>query len=98
MKKLGKQGKINIKARKKIAEICEGNNWNTCLLFFPGCLSEASAPAHRHERAWYKGKPEQLLWDLLQWIPACQNCHDMLDKNKKKRELIFITLRGEENL
>lgn len=96
MKKIGKIGKNNIKARKEISRICEELGWETCEIMLPGCMRTFGvAPAHRHKRIWYKGD-----WVLLanpkQWIIGCQNCHDKIEDNKKLTEEVFMRLRGKE--
>lgn len=83
-------------SRKKIAEICEENNWTQCQIKLEGCMGDAHAPAHRHKRRWYYGKPEELLWDVGQWLPSCQACHHQIEYDKELTEQVFMRLRGEE--
>lgn len=79
LKKVGKVGKANIEARKRIAEIAEEKGLTYCEIKFDGCLRNAFlAPAHRHTRGWYKGNVE-LLSDFKEWLVACQHCHSILD-------------------
>jgi len=97
MKKIGKIGKINIEARKKIAEIAEDMNINYCELNFKGCMRTFGvAPAHKYPREWYRSKPE-LLSDYHQWIIGCQYCHQILDDRSKtteeEKDEIFNQLR-----
>jgi hypothetical protein len=88
---------LNKIARQHIADICERNGWVACRLGFAGCWREAHAPAHRHERNWYKGKPPELLWAVAQWVPACTPCHQVLDHkmSKAEREALFVSMKGE---
>jgi hypothetical protein len=87
---------LNYIARNHIANISEANDWRWCFLKFERCWNEASEPAHRHERNWYKGKAPELLWAVEQWVPACRHCHHILDHEMSKaaREELFIKLRG----
>lgn len=84
--------------RDKIAKICKDNNLTRCMLKLPGCMGEAHAPAHRHERNWYRGKDSDLLSAPDQWVEACQSCHDFIDKkiSKQKREDIFANLLNKK--
>jgi len=96
IKRIGKIGKVNIEARKRIAEISEEKNLVWCELAFGGCfVSFALAPAHRHKRAWYKGDVE-LLSDYKQWVCACQFCHDKIEFDVDLTEEMFLKLRGQE--
>lgn len=80
---------INKKARIKIAEISEKYNLTRCAIGLKGCSGEANHPAHRHKRKWYYDKPEELLWDINEWIPACINCHMKIEKDKELTEKVF---------
>lgn len=80
---------INKKARKKIAEIAEKNDWTRCMIRLPKCMGEAHAPAHRHKRRWYYGKDDELLWDIKEWIPACTGCHMKIEYDKELTERVF---------
>ncbi len=90
-----KPASIRQKARNKIAEICEKNNWTQCVLKLLDCMGEAHAPAHRHKRGWYKGR-EKLLHDIKQWVPACQSCHNRIENNKALTKRLFLIIRGKE--
>mgnify|MGYP001321700430 CR=1 FL=1 len=73
-------------------EAC-GNNWPLSV-------------AHRHERWWYKNRPE-LLTDISQVITLCTGnsyitrgmggCHTWYDTNKEARERLFMKKRGNEH-
>ena len=93
IKKVGKVGKANQQARKRIAEVAEEHGLNYCEIKLPGCTgSWPLAPAHREKRAWYKGDIE-LLSDYNEWVSACVVCHDQIEHNKKLTEEIFERLR-----
>lgn len=94
MKQIGKIGKANIKARKKIAEIAEELNLNYCEARLEGCMGTFGiAPAHKHKRVFYKGDWEKLS-DYKEWIVACQHCHEMMEKNRELTEKVFRRLRS----
>lgn len=96
MKKVGKVGRANSAARKKIAQIAEKLDMKKCELSLVDCtVSWPLAPAHRHKRAWYKGDAK-LLADPKQWVCACQGCHDEIEFDPVLTEEIFIRLRGPE--
>lgn len=88
--------KINAKANREIKKICQKNDWRFCQINLDGCAGEAHAPAHRHKRVWYYDKPDYLLWDVGQWLPACQNCHVKIESDKELTEKIFFEKRGDE--
>lgn len=93
---MGKRTPINKKARIEIAKICEQNDWHLCRAMLDGCMGEAYAPAHRHKRVWYYDKPEELLWDVKQWIEICPNCDHKTEYNRDLLEEIFLRERGGE--
>lgn len=97
---MGKVGRANRFAREKIAEISEENGLDYCeVQISPACYGEAHAPAHRHERVWYRKSPD-LLWDIRQWLACCTNCHTALDDRslttEEESEAIFLRIRGPE--
>lgn len=83
------RGKVNAKARRKIAEISKKNDWTRCFIKLSGCTYEANAPAHRHKRRWYYDKPDELLWDVSEWMPACISCHQKIENDKELTEKVF---------
>jgi len=93
MKKIGKVGKANIEARKRIAEISEEFGLSYCEVRLQGCLGTFGlAPAHRHKRIWYKGDVDKLS-DYGEWVCACAECHDKMETNKKLTDEVFKRLR-----
>ena len=93
MKKIGKVGQNNIKARKIIAEICEARGIERCEI----CSGTFGlAPAHRHPREWYRKNPDGLS-DYDQWLALCVECHERMDNRSKtterQKEDIFNRLR-----
>ena len=97
MKQVGKIGRINARERAKIAEICERENLVVCLFQLEDCMNDAHAPAHRHDRVWYRPNPS-LLSNIKQWIEACQNCHSIVDNemSTEEKEELFQLIRGDE--
>lgn len=98
MRKIGKRGKINQKARDKIAEICEYTGLEYCEAKLDGCMQQAHGPAHRHGRVWYYDKPDDWLWNIAQWIASCQKCHMTIDQKMSKEECeeFFVKMRGKD--
>lgn len=93
MKRVGKIGRINQEARKKIALYCAEHSLSHCELLFPGCMGTFGvAPAHKEKREWYRTRPE-LLYDRSHFKIACQFCHEILDNRakttKKQSDEIF---------
>lgn len=98
IRKIGKIGKANILANKKIKEILQGSEIGNCELQLEGCMQTWPLQvAHRHKRAWYKGDGEKLS-RYSQWVIACQVCHDRIEHDKDLTEQMFEKLRGHEDL
>ena len=96
MKQIGKIGKINIEANKKLKEIYEDKDIRYCELRLEGCtISSFLTFAHRHKREWYRSKPE-LLSDFNQTLLACQNCHNKIEDSRELTEEKFNQLREQE--
>ena len=89
--KLGKQGKINQEANRKLKILFESKGIRFCEL----CGSDNFLSyAHRHKRIFYYKTPE-LLWDFNQVLLLCTlPCHQLLEKDKKLTEETFNRLRG----
>ena len=97
MRKIGKQGKINMKANKKIAELWEYHQINYCEARLVGCLGNWPLQnAHRKRRNEYYNEPEKL-WDFNEVLRLCQNCHQEIDKRNPQSialtEELFDRLR-----
>lgn len=93
LNKIGKTGKANIEARKRIAAIAEEKGLNQCEIHLFGCLYRfALAPAHKHKRSWYKGDVEKLS-DYTEWVAACQNCHNLIENDSQLTAQVFANLR-----
>ena len=93
LNKIGRTGRANIEARKRIAEIAEEKGLNHCELRFSGCTgSWPLAPAHKNKRNYYQGDVEKLS-DFKQWVVACTSCHDRIENNKELTKIVFEKLR-----
>lgn len=103
LKKIGRYGRINIRANKKIKEMFLKKGIDRCeacpVLHKLGHLNwqclQASSNAHRHSRIEYR-KNLNKLYDYKQVIRACIPSHKFMDENKEVREQVFLVLRGEE--
>jgi len=91
MKQIGKVGKRNIEANKKLKKIffekrilrCEKCNSNFFLTF-----------AHKHKRDWYKKEDRQkLLYDFNEVLLLCVNCHEEIEVSREKTNKLFKQLR-----
>lgn len=102
MNRVGKVGRANLAANKKIRVIAEKDGLDYCeigRLNMPElkgteCLGSFTlASAHRHKRAWYKGDAE-LLADKDQWVKACVNCHNGIEFDADLTDEVFNRLRN----
>jgi hypothetical protein len=85
----------NKQARRYIAQISEKHNITSCEIRLNGCLNTFGiAPAHRHKRRWYLDKPDFYLWNLNQWVAACQYCHNKIEHDSDLTKEVFNRLRG----
>jgi len=99
MRKVGKVGKANIAANRRLKEIL---NAVTCEIgelgwpLFTECLGGMFLQnVHRHKRSWYKGDAERLS-EYVQVVRGCTNCHEFLEHKAQLTETVFIKLRGKE--
>jgi hypothetical protein len=95
MKKIGKIGKINIDANRKLKQLFQDKGINYCEVDIPHDCNSWLTFAHRHKRSWYRGNSD-LLSDFNQVILSCLTVHMILEQNSKLTEEVFIKLRGEE--
>lgn len=95
LRKIGKIGRINLEANKRLNALYEDSEIRNCELKLAGCENYPLNFCHRHERNWYKGDVE-LLSSMKQTVIGCQCCHDKIDRDKKLREEKFLILRGAE--
>ena len=93
MKKIGRIGKINLKANRILkqkymeAGICQ------CEIRLPECMRDfALSFAHKHKRIWYKANLE-LLSSMKETLLACASCHAKIENDKELTEELFKKLR-----
>ncbi len=97
LNRIGRQGKLNLRANRRIAEMWQEKKIFWCEIELEGCLQTWTLQnCHRHKRLWYKHN-QKLLYDYKQVIKGCQNCHNKIENNKELTELTFQELRGKEN-
>ena len=97
--KIGKQGRINLKANQNLKELWEKMGIERCeAVISEKCSGKwGLTNAHRHKRWEYIRFPNKLS-DYNQVIRACLTCHQLLEVDKELTEVVFIRLRGEDNL
>jgi ABC-type transporter Mla MlaB component len=95
IKKIGKIGRLNIKALRELTKVWETKSIQYCEVMILHECSWDLTNCHRHKRVWYRGKPE-LLWDFNQVIRVCSAAHNLLEYNRELCEEVFVNLRGEE--
>ena len=95
MKIIGKIGRININANRKLKELYNDLGITYCEIGLPGCDNFFLQFAHRHKRIYYRSRPE-LLSEHNQTVLACCHCHSVIEKDKKLTEEVFMRLRGKE--
>jgi len=93
MKKIGKIGKINIKANKKLKQIYAYKGISSCEIQLKGCMGIFGLSfAHKHKRVWYYDRPE-LLGSFNETLMACAFCHSRLEDDPKLTIATFKRLR-----
>lgn len=93
MKQIGKIGKRNLEANRRLKEQYEELGILACELRFEGCyIDNFLTFAHKHKRVWYLSKPE-LLYSLDETLLACVKCHDKIEVSRVLTEKMFTVLR-----
>jgi len=93
MKRIGRIGKINLKANKILKQKYTERGTISCEIRLPGCMPNfALSFAHKHKRVWYKADLG-LLSSVKETLVACPCCHDKIENNKKLTEEVFKRLR-----
>lgn len=92
---------VNRQANKILGKLYLELGITTCEIKGEHCTGRVACGwAHRHKRNWYweRGKdPLALLSSITQTILACTNCHNSIEFDKEKTELIFARLRPENS-
>lgn len=96
IRKIGKRGRINLDANKKLKKVYEGM-LGICEIRGPNCWHVFQGFAHRHKRNWYRGR-EDLLSSYDETIRACNICHQMIEASRELTEMYFNMLRPITNL
>ena len=97
IKQIGKIGRRNIAANKKLKELFSNTSIRSCEIKLSGCMGQFGLSfAHRHKRLWYRSS-FALLSDFKQVVLACAYCHQEIEKDSELTERVFIKLRGEED-
>ena len=93
MKRVGKTGKANLEANKRIKEQVMYDQINYCEMRLHGCMINWPLQiAHKHKRAWYKGDVDKLS-DKNEWVIACDACHKATEWNRELNDEVFSRLR-----
>lgn len=92
LQQIGRQGRINIEANKKLKDIYQNNSITECEIC--GGIFGLSWH-HRHRRSYYYDKPE-LLSRLNQTLLLDLKCHQMVECSNEKHKYYFNKLRGKE--
>jgi len=97
LRRVGKQGKINIEANQKLREIYEEKGITECEIRLPDCLIRwALGFAHRHKRNWYKTHIG--LDSFVETVMACTSCHNQIEHNEDLTERVFKRLRPKNEI
>lgn len=97
MKKIGKIGRMNIRANQKLKAIYQEKGIDRCEVRLPGCMEVfALSFAHWHKRIWYKEQKNgsELLASYQETVLACPHCHARMESDKELTEEIFNRLRS----
>ena len=85
------------RCRQRLKKLFMEKGIISCELKLKDCWgNEALSFAHRHKRRWYYAK-EELLQSWKQVILACIPCHQVIEKDAKLTEKVFLKLRGNED-
>jgi len=93
LKKIGRHGRINIKANRILKEKFSELGIFWCEPKLDGCLRTFGLSfAHKHKRNWYYSQQE-LLWSINEVVIACASCHIRMEADKELTEEVFNRLR-----
>ena len=97
IKKIGKIGKLNQKANRKLKQLWIEKDIRYCEYPTSHLCTQGMGlqNAHKHKRVWYRNKPG-LLFDYGQVVRVCQRAHDLMETNRRHTLVIFKRLRGSK--
>jgi hypothetical protein len=96
MRQVGKIGKLNQAANRKLKALFEEKEIYWCEIGLPGCTGiHGLSFAHRHKRIHYRSCPEKL-HDWKQVVLSCIHCHNRIEQDAELTEEVFMRLRGKE--
>lgn len=93
LKRVGKIGRRNLEANKRLKELYEEKDIRQCELRFHGCMvNNYLTFAHKKKRVEYLSNPDGLS-DFNETILACVHCHDKIEVSRKLTQSMFEILR-----
>jgi hypothetical protein len=101
MKKIGKIGRANMAANKKIDEYFVENGIQSCEIRLQGCTGAYwLTRCHKEKREAYRSNLERL-GDPKEVLLGCCSCHERLDDRskttKEQADAIYLRQRPNEN-
>lgn len=98
MRKVGKVGKANLEANKKLKGVLTATTCEIGALNWPE-FTECKGPlflqnVHKHKRSYYKGNAD-LLSDINEVVRGCTCCHNRIEHDRELTLKVFQALRGE---
>lgn len=106
--KVGKVGRANSTANRKIAELWKEKAIFFCEIMVDKYVNETRRicvntgfpglqNVHRHKRHWYRNRLH-LLYDYTQVARGCHYCHSYIESKSELTEKIFMEIRGDEKI
>ena len=93
LKRIGKRGRINIEANKKLKQIYAEKGIKECEIKLENCLRNWTLGfAHKYRRFWYYNHTG--LDSYSETLIACTNCHQKIDTDKELLNKTFKRLRN----
>jgi len=97
LNKIGKIGRINLDANKKLKDIYFALGINRCEVGLENCMPTFGLSwHHRHKRVWYRSCAEKLS-EFNQTLLVCPSCHSALENDPILTSELFTNLRGLVN-
>lgn len=98
MNRIGKRGKYNLQALKKLKELFHELGITKCEVGLDTCLKDNFLTWHHFKKRRYYYSRFELLSKFSQVLCVCLNCHDLLERDKELSEQMFTKLRGKQPL